>query len=104
MNGLAAAIKRQIQPCYEVGALQGTPAMDIVTVLRLRFNRDGSVAGEPAVAEQTGVTAANQGYRRQMAEVARRAVLRCAPLRLPPELYEGGWSDIQFVFTPGALQ
>lgn len=104
MNGLAAAIKRQIQPCYELGALQGTPAMEIVTVLDLRFNKDGSVAGDPAVAEQTGVTAANQAYRRQIAEVARRAVLRCAPLRLPAELYEGGWSNIQFVFTPGTMR
>ncbi|HWL47715.1 MAG TPA: hypothetical protein VNQ31_08370 [Sphingomonadaceae bacterium] len=104
MAGLAAAIKRQIQPCYELGALQGTPAMEIVTVLDLRFNKDGSVAGDPAVAEQTGVNAANQAYRRQIAEVARRAVLRCAPLRLPAELYEGGWSNIQFVFTPGTMR
>ena len=45
MNGLGAAIKRQVQPCYELGALGGTPAMSIVTVLHLRFNPDGSVAG-----------------------------------------------------------
>jgi len=103
MAGLAAAIKRQIQPCYTLGALQGTSAMEIVTVLDLHFNRDGSVAGTPAIAEQTGVTPANEGYRRQIAEVARRAVLRCAPLKLPAELYEGGWSNIQFVFTPGTM-
>jgi len=103
MAGLAAAIKRQVQPCYELGSLQGTPAMQIVTVLRLRFNRDGTVSGTPSVEEQSGVTGDNAGYRQQIADVARRAVLRCAPLRLPPELYEGGWEDIQFVFTPGQM-
>lgn len=103
MAGLAAAIRRQIQPCYTLGALQGTPAMDIVTTLQLKFNRDGTVANIGAQAEQTGVTAANQAYRRQIAEVARSAVLRCAPLRLPAELYEGGWQDILFTFTPKQL-
>jgi outer membrane biosynthesis protein TonB len=104
MNGLAAAIKRQVQPCYELGGLGGTPAMQIVTVLRLRYNPDGSVAGAPQIVEQTGVTPANQAYKQQIAEVARRAVLRCAPVKLPAELYEGGWDDLNFRFTPGQMQ
>nr|WP_243843228.1 hypothetical protein [Sphingomonas vulcanisoli] len=103
MNGLAAAIKRQIQPCYELGSLAGTPAMQIVTVLRLRFNKDGSVAGMPQVVEQTGVNGSNGSYRQQMADLSRRAVLRCAPLKLPAELYEGGWEEIEMGFIPGQL-
>jgi hypothetical protein len=104
MNGLAAAIKRQVQPCYELGALGGTPAMQIVTTLRLRYNKDGSVAGNPQIVEQTGINAANRAYAQQIAEVARRAVLRCAPVHLPAELYEGGWDDLNFRFTPGQMQ
>jgi outer membrane biosynthesis protein TonB len=104
MNGLAAAIKRQVQPCYELGGLGGTPAMQIVTVLRLRYNPDGSVAGSPLMVEQTGVNAENRAYAQQIAEVARRAVLRCAPVKLPAELYEGGWDDLNFRFTPGQMQ
>jgi len=104
MNGLAAAIKRQVQPCYELGALGGTPAMQIVTTLRLRYNKDGSVAGNPQIVEQTGISAANRAYAQQIAEVARRAVLRCAPVHLPAELYEGGWDDLNFRFTPGQMQ
>jgi hypothetical protein len=104
MNGLAAAIKRQVQPCYELGGLGGTPAMQIVTVLRLRYNPDGTVAGTPQIVEQTGTGPGNQAYARQIAEVARRAVLRCSPVRLPAELYEGGWDDLNFRFTPGQMQ
>jgi hypothetical protein len=104
MNGLAAAIKRQVQPCYELGGLSGTPAMQIVTTLRLRYNRDGSVAGNPQIVEQTGISAGNRAYAQQIAEVARRAVLRCSPVHLPAELYEGGWDDLNFRFTPGQMQ
>jgi outer membrane biosynthesis protein TonB len=104
MNGLAAAIKRQIQPCYELGSLAGTSAMQIVTVLNLRFNADGSVSGQPQLVEQTGVNGTNQQYARQMADVGRRAVQRCSPLKLPAELYEGGWEDFNFRFKPGELQ
>lgn len=104
MNGLAAAIKRQVQPCYELGALGGTPAMQIVTVLQLRFNQDGSVAGAPQLVEQQGVNDANRAYARQMIDVSRRAILRCAPLKLPPELYAGGWENITMGFIPGQMQ
>lgn len=104
MNGLAAAIKRQVQPCYELGGLSGTSAMQIVTTLRLRYNKDGSVAGNPQLVEQTGINDGNRAYAQQIAEVARRAVLRCSPVHLPAELYEGGWDDLDFRFTPGQMQ
>lgn len=104
MNGLAAAIKRQVQPCYDLGALGGTPAVQITTELQLRFNPDGSIAGTPQLVEQQGVTAANRAYAKQMEEVSRRAVLRCAPLRLPSELYSGGWENFTMNFIPGQMQ
>ena len=99
MAGLAAAIAAQVKPCYVVPA-GGTDSGNIITVLRLRFNADGSVSTEPRIAEQSGVTESNQAYARQIGEAARRAVLRCSPLRLPAELYKGGWEDIEFVFNP----
>jgi hypothetical protein len=104
VQGLAAAIKRQVQPCYDLGSLGGTPAMQIVTVLQLRFNPDGSVAGTPQVVEQPGVNAGNSRYASQMVDVSRRAVLKCAPLKLPAELYEGGWENITMSFIPGQMQ
>lgn len=102
MSSIAAAIRRQVQPCYELGALAGTSAMDIVTVLRLRFRKDGSVAAVDLV-EQEGVTGDNRSYARQMAELSRRAVLRCAPLNLPEQFYEGGWDDFDMGFIPRQL-
>ena len=79
--------------------------MQIVTVLQLRFNRDGSVAGTPQLVEQKGVTDDNRGYARQMVDVSRRAVLRCAnPIKLPAELYAGGWENITMGFTPGQMR
>lgn len=104
MNGLGAAIRRQIQPCYDLGGLGGTPAMQITTVLQLRFNQDGSVAGTPQLVEQQGVDDGNRAYAKQMVEVSRRAVLRCAPLKLPAELYAGGWENIVLNFVPGQLR
>jgi len=103
MAGLGAAIKRQVQPCYELGSLGGTSAMQIVTVLRLRFNPDGTVQGTPQIVEQTGVNDDNRSYARQMAELSRRAVLRCAPLKLPAELYKGGWDDLDLGFIPSQM-
>ncbi|MFT9099634.1 MAG: hypothetical protein ABF461_08230 [Zymomonas mobilis subsp. pomaceae] len=103
LNGLGASIKRQVQPCYDLGALGGTDAMHIVTVLRLRFNPDGSVNGVPEVIEQNGLNANNRSYARQMTEISRRAVLRCAPLHLPADLYKGGWDEIDIGFIPAQM-
>jgi outer membrane biosynthesis protein TonB len=97
---IAGLIKRQVQPCYDLGALKGTSAMSIVTVLRLQFRRDGSIASA-TLSNQSGVSGDNRQYAQQMAELSRRAVLRCSPLRgLPDDLYVGGWQDIEMTFRP----
>ncbi len=102
MAGLAQAIIAQVKPCYVVPT-GGTDSGSIETVLRLRLREDGSVATPPAMIEQNGVTSANRPYARQMADAAKRAVLRCSPLKLPPDLYEGGWEDITFGFRAEAM-
>jgi hypothetical protein len=99
MAGLAAAIAAQVKPCYVVPS-GGTDSGNIVTVLRLRFKPDGSTATPPAIVEQNGVGDSNRAYAQQMGDAAKRAVLRCSPLRRPAELYKGGWEDIEFVFNP----
>lgn len=98
MAGLAALLLQQVKPCYNPPA-GGADAGQIATVLDLRMNRDGSVASVQ-IGEQSGVNGQNQAYARQMADAARRAVLRCAPFKLPPEMYEGGWDDFGFRFRP----
>ncbi len=103
MRGLASAIAAQVKPCYVIPT-GGTDALSIVSIMRLRFNADGSIDGRPSVTDHEGVNATNQGYVRQMDDAAIRAVLRCSPLKLPPDLYEGGWEDIEFGFYPQAMQ
>ncbi len=102
MAGLVALIAAKVKPCYNPPA-GGADAGQISTVLSIRMNRDGSVASVTPGA-QTGVNGSNQAYARQMADAARRAVLRCSPISgLPPELYQGGWDDFDFRFRPDQM-
>ena len=98
LAAIAAAIKAQVQPCWNP-PLGGTGKM--TAVLHLDIARDGSVA-RPSVVSQTGVTAANGDYARTFAETARRAVLRCAPLKLPADSYEL-WKAVEINFDPSEL-
>jgi hypothetical protein len=101
-NGLAALIASQVKPCYTVPT-GGADAMSIITQVRLRLKPDGSIAVAPEVTANAGVNGGNQAYLRQMNEAAVRALQRCAPYKLPPELYEGGWEDIKFNFRPNQM-
>lgn len=94
--GLAQAIRAQVQPCWNPPA-GGADVSKLVTTLRLQFRKDGTIVGQPQVSGQGGVSGENQAYARQHAEAAKRAVLRCQPLQLPPDLYEF-WKDIEFNF------
>jgi outer membrane biosynthesis protein TonB len=99
MNGLIALIAAKVKPCYNPPA-GGADSGSITTVLSIRMNKDGSVASVTPGA-QNGVNGSNQAYARQMADAARRAVLRCSPITgLPADLYEGGWDDFDFRFRP----
>ena len=86
-NALAARIREQLKPYWSAPA--GTDVAALVTSLRVRLNRDGSLAGPPEVIGQSGVTDSNRLYLRQHADAARRAVARAVPLKgLPPEFYD----------------
>lgn len=103
--GLAAAIAAQVQPCYQIPT-GGAGSEQIVTILNLRMAKDGSVSSATVVGHN-GVTPANEAYVTQMDEAARRAVQRCAPLKLPADLYDvgdgNGWNNINFRFSPAQM-
>jgi outer membrane biosynthesis protein TonB len=104
-NGLSALIASQVKPCYTIPAGGADTAM-INSRVHIRMKPDGSIAVAPEVVGNTGVTPTNQPYLRQMNEAATRAVQRCAPLKLPPELYDvggQGWKDITFTFRPSQM-
>lgn len=95
---LEQAIRSQIAPCWNP-PLGGADVATMTAVLRIRLKRDGNVAGTPEFISQTGATASNQAYARAFVETARRAVLRCAPLNLPVDMYSY-WQEFELNFDP----
>jgi len=88
---LAQAISRQLKPHW--AAPQGPDVEKLVTVVRFRLNRDGSLAGAPTVVSQSGVTPTNEAQKGRHAEQAVRAVRLAAPFDLPEEFYDR-WKTI----------
>lgn len=97
---LAQKVREQVMPCWK------PPASDapIVAAVRLRFrlDRKGGVVGLPA---QVGVppSGPNAAYLGLLVNSGRRAILMCAPLRLPADLYEA-WSEVEVEFDPRNLR
>lgn len=96
------AAAEQVRRCYRTPRI-ASAGKQISTRLRVRFAPDGTLAALPAVVAQSGVTAANLAYAGRMAEAASMAVVKCAPLRLPPESYQSGWREFDLTFSPRAL-
>ena len=92
LAGLAAAIRRQVQPCADRVATPGPGAERITTKINLRMNRDGSFAANPSVVSQV-TDDDNARYGGRVGELAKAAFVQCSPFALPPELYEG-WKNI----------
>jgi hypothetical protein len=101
LNAVGHLAARQIKRCYRTPRVAST-GKQISTRLRVRYRPDGGLADVPQVVWQRGVTPANQAYAADMAEAAGLAVMRCAPVDLPPELYSKGWSVLDFTFSPSA--
>jgi outer membrane biosynthesis protein TonB len=97
LASLAAAIKAQVTRCWNPPVGQARPS---TVTLRLQLARDGSLARPPEIVAQTGET--DPALRRPFDESARRAVLQCAPLRLPAEMYDA-WRDVELNFDPRDL-
>lgn len=95
---LAQAIRAQVAPCWNP-PLGGADVSDMTVVIAAEYSPDGRVMGTPRVIDQTGVTARNGDYARAFAETARRAVLRCSPLKLPADLYPQ-WKSVEINFDP----
>ena len=93
----AAKVKR----CYRAPRIASS-AKQISTRLLVRYREDGGLAALPTLVSQAGVTPDNSVYAGKMAEAAGLAVVRCAPVRLPAEMYEKGWSVLELTFSPAA--
>ena len=100
-EAIAAAASR-VRSCYRSPRVP-FEARQIVTRLRVRYAPDGQPASLPVVVSQGSVTPGNRAYADEMAQAAVSAVLRCGPMRLPPDLHSGGWDDFDLTFSPGAV-
>ena len=92
---LAQAISRQLKPHW--AAPQGPDVEKLVTVVRFRLNKDGSLAGTPTIVSQSGVTPTNETQKARHAEQAIRAVRLAAPFDLPDQFYDK-WKTINSTF------
>jgi hypothetical protein len=99
---LAQAAADQVRRCYQRPRV-ASEANQIVTRLRVRFTAEGQLAALPELVWQRSVTPAAAPYAPRMLEAASLAIIRCAPIRLPPEVYAGGWDELEFTFSPRGL-
>ncbi|VVT10032.1 energy transducer TonB [Erythrobacter sp. EC-HK427] len=83
---LNAAIQRELRPHWT--APQGADAELLVTVVRFRLNRNGSLNGEPSCIRQSGETPSNRAQVSVHCERAVRAVRLAAPFNLPEQFYD----------------
>ncbi|CAN5512617.1 hypothetical protein BH09PSE4_BH09PSE4_08840 [soil metagenome] len=102
---IGQAILRQIQPCADRQVTPGPGAERIRVTVRLRINRDGSLAARPAIVDHVGVDGGNERYATRVDDLAIATFVGCSPLRgLPPELYDvpNGWKDFSLRYKlPG---
>ncbi len=100
LAGLAAAIRRQVQPCADRITSPGPGAERITTKINLQMNRDGSFAANPRVVSQV-TDEDNVRYGGRVGELAKAAFVQCSPFELPAELYDG-WKNINLNYKlPG---
>ena len=96
-DALAGLLKDQVQKCFDI-----PPGMDESKIqqaqVRVVFNQDGSLAGRPLVASSSS----DPGVR-AVAGALQRAIMRCAPYRIPAQFLPtfNDWKDT--LFTPPEL-
>lgn len=95
---LQAAIRAQVEPCWSVPA-GAKEAEDLKVRIRVYLLPDGNLARPPEIVDKMRMNMPGQSFYRVAAESARRAVQRCAPLKLPADSYDI-WSDTELVFDP----
>jgi outer membrane biosynthesis protein TonB len=88
------ALRRRLSECWSppVGAAN---APNLKVIFRVLFNRDGSLAADPAMVAGTA-----SPYGPAMAESAKRALLTCQPFKMLRAETYNSWKDIEITFDP----
>jgi hypothetical protein len=93
-QGELDALSGQARRCWDIPPGRTDPRQVSVT-LRFRLNKDGTLDGTPVVVEFPASTLGKVS-----ADNAVRALLRCAPYRLPADKFDE-WNDVQLRLAPG---
>lgn len=98
INDIQRSLQQQMRQCWRVdaGALQ---AEEMIVEISVQMRQDGSVSGVQIV-DQNRFN--KDAYFRTAAENARRAVISCAPYKLPVDLY-GDWQTVNMTFDPSKM-
>ncbi|TGY90466.1 hypothetical protein E5163_04930 [Marinicauda algicola] len=84
---LSDMMASQIARCLRSSA--DAPAdMDLAVLVEVRLNRDGTLAGPPRLVQEARVMGSTNPYLRVAGQRALRAVIDCAPYRMPAEAYQ----------------
>ncbi len=90
------AIRFQIQQCWSIPA-GARDAENLVVRIKVFLNSDGTLSKAPEIVGGSGTS---DPFYRTAAESARRAVLKCSPLKnLPADKY-ARWREITLTFNP----
>lgn len=92
---LLQAIVRAVKPRWQPPS--GPDVDQIVSKVRFRLNRDGTLAGRPELVGQRGINDTNRTQAGRHGEQAIRAVQLAAPFTLPEALY-AGWKTVTLDF------
>ena len=92
---LLQGIVREIKPHWQPPS--GPDVDQLVSKVRFRLNRDGSLAGRPQIVGQRGENATNSAQAGRHGEQAVRAIQLAAPFDLPDEYYDA-WKTVTLDF------
>ena len=90
------AVRSQIAGCWYLDP--GKKGADTMVIeIHVDLGSDGTVLGNPQILDSA--RAATDPAYQAAAEAARRALLKCSPLHLPPDKYDT-WKSATFRFSP----
>jgi hypothetical protein len=95
-NSLAGEVARQLKRRWQ--GPNGLEIEKLATTVEWSLNPDGSLAGQPRVVSQTGITDANRPQAKRHQEQALKAVRLAAPFTTLPPQYYSAWKTLRFTF------
>lgn len=95
-SSLASEVARQLKRRWQ--GPNGLEIEKLATTVEWSLNPDGTLAGQPRVVSQTGITDANRPQAKRHQEQALKAVRLAAPYTTLPPQYYSAWKTLRFTF------